>query len=76
MMGDLTACLKEKKPDLLPPLATGPFEPRPKEGWQVHAVSYAGIMSNPSDSTTTAPLQSEAYDVGGEFTFTDRNDSA
>jgi len=76
MMGALAACIKEPKPDPLPPLATGPFEPRLKEGWQVHAVSYAGVMPNPFDSTTTAQFQGEAYDVGGEFTFTDRNDSA
>ncbi|HAB35036.1 MAG TPA: hypothetical protein DCE58_00390 [Cryomorphaceae bacterium] len=72
----LAACVKEPKPDPLPPLATGPFEPRLKEGWRVHAVAYEGTMPNPFDSTTTAQFKGNAYDEGGEFTFTDRNDSA
>jgi hypothetical protein len=71
-----SACVKEPKPEPLPPLATGPFEPRLKQGWQVHAVSYQGNMPNPFDTTTTAQFQGEAYDVSGEFTFEDRNDSA
>jgi len=69
-------CIKKPDPDPLPPLATGSFEPRLKEGWRVHAVSYAGTMPNPFDSTTTAEFSGEARNVGGEFSFLDRNDSA
>ncbi|MEJ6499080.1 MAG: hypothetical protein QNK62_04640 [Cryomorphaceae bacterium] len=70
------SCDRDRKPIQLPPLAEGPFEPRLKEGWRVHSVSYEGTMPNPFDTTTTAQFNGEARAVSGEFTFTDRNDSA
>ena len=54
------SCDRDRKPIQLPPLAEGPFEPRLKEGWRVHSVSYEGTMPNPFDTTTTAQFNGEA----------------